>query len=119
MGRSAREMHGGQQGRCSNADAGTPRAEANAAASGVTMCCWSRPPPAVANVQQHVRARVLRSFARAGHLDAAGVCDIVGWDRGVAFSRLRGVCYAKGLRRARPHRSKLETRPRTGSASFS
>ena len=102
MGRSAREMHGGQQGRCSNADAGAPRAEANAAASGVTVCCWSRPPPAVANMQQHVRVRVLRSFARAGHLDAAGARDMVGWEHGghsraCVVSATQKVCDAHDL----------------------
>jgi hypothetical protein len=33
-------------------------------------------------VQQQVRARVLRWFARAGHLDAADARDMASWDHG-------------------------------------
>ena len=39
-----------------------------------------------AAVQRQVRARVLRWFARAGHLDAADARDMASWDHGAAFS---------------------------------
>ena len=37
-------------------------------------------------VQQQVRARVLRWFARAGHLDPADARDMTSWDHGGGFS---------------------------------
>jgi hypothetical protein len=36
-------------------------------------------------VQQQVRRRVLRWFARAGHLDAADARDMARWDHGGGF----------------------------------
>ena len=39
-----------------------------------------------AAVQQRVRRRVLRWFARAGHLDSADARDIARWDHGGGFS---------------------------------
>jgi hypothetical protein len=39
-----------------------------------------------AAVQQQVRARVLRWFARADHLDPADAHDMAGWDHGGGFS---------------------------------
>ena len=43
-------------------------------------------PEDLAAVQQQVRARVLRWFARAGHLDAADARDMASWDHGGGFS---------------------------------
>jgi hypothetical protein len=43
-------------------------------------------PADLAAVQQQVRRRVLRWFARAGHLDAADARDMAGWDHGGGFS---------------------------------
>ena len=40
----------------------------------------------LAAVQQQVRRRVLRWFARAGHLDAADASDMASWDHGGGFS---------------------------------
>jgi hypothetical protein len=40
----------------------------------------------LAAVQQPVRARVLRWFARAGHLEPADAHDMAGWDHGGGFS---------------------------------
>jgi hypothetical protein len=42
--------------------------------------------------QQQVRARVLRWFARAGHLDQADARDMAGWDHGGGFSLDASVC---------------------------
>jgi hypothetical protein len=39
-------------------------------------------PEDLAAVQQQVRTRVLRWFARAGHLDPADARDVAGWDHG-------------------------------------
>jgi hypothetical protein len=43
-------------------------------------------PEDLAAVQQQVRARVLRWFARAGHLDPADARDMARWDHGGGFS---------------------------------
>jgi hypothetical protein len=43
-------------------------------------------PEDLAAVQQQVRARVLRWFARAGHLDPADARDMAGWHHGGGFS---------------------------------
>ena len=43
-------------------------------------------PEDLAAVQQQVRARVLRWFARAGHLDPADAQDMAGWHHGGGFS---------------------------------
>jgi hypothetical protein len=43
-------------------------------------------PEDLAAVQQQVRARVLRWFARAGHLDRCDARDMAGWDHGGGFS---------------------------------
>ena len=43
-------------------------------------------PEDLAAVQQQVRARALRWFARAGHLDAADARDMASWDHGGGFS---------------------------------
>ena len=43
-------------------------------------------PADCAAVQQQVRTRVLRWFARAGHLDPADARDMASWDRGGGFS---------------------------------
>jgi hypothetical protein len=43
-------------------------------------------PEDLAAVQQQVRARVLRWFARAGHLDPADARDMAGWHYGGGFS---------------------------------
>jgi len=43
-------------------------------------------PQDLAAVQQQVRARVLRWFARAGHLDSVDARDMAGWDHGGGFS---------------------------------
>jgi len=43
-------------------------------------------PEDLAAVQQQVRRRVLRWFARAGHLDSADARDMAGWDHGGGFS---------------------------------
>jgi hypothetical protein len=43
-------------------------------------------PEDLAAVQQQVRRRVLRWFARAGHLDQADARDMAGWDHGGGFS---------------------------------
>ena len=43
-------------------------------------------PEDLAAVQQQVRARVLRWFARAGTLDPADARDMAGWDHGGGFS---------------------------------
>ena len=43
-------------------------------------------PDDLAAVQQQVRARVLRWFARADHLDAADARDMARWDHGGGFS---------------------------------
>jgi hypothetical protein len=43
-------------------------------------------PDDLAAVQQQVRARVLRWFARAGHLDPADARDMAGWHHGGGFS---------------------------------
>lgn len=43
-------------------------------------------------VQQQVRARVLRWFARAGHLAPADARDMAGWDHGGGFSLDASVC---------------------------
>ena len=43
-------------------------------------------PEDLAAVQQQVRARVLRWFARAGLLDTADARDMAGWDHGGGFS---------------------------------
>ena len=42
-------------------------------------------PEDCAAVQQQVRARLLRWFARAGPLDAADAREIASWDHGGAF----------------------------------
>ena len=39
-------------------------------------------PEDLAAVQQQVRARVLRGFARAGHLDHTDARDMAGWHHG-------------------------------------
>jgi hypothetical protein len=43
-------------------------------------------PEDLAALQQQVRARVLRWFARAGHLDPADAQDMAGWHHGGGFS---------------------------------
>lgn len=43
-------------------------------------------PQDLAAVQQRVHARVLRWFARAGHLEPAVARDMAGWDHGGGFS---------------------------------
>ena len=43
-------------------------------------------PQDLAAVQQQVRARVLRWFTRAGHLDGADARDMADWDHGGGFS---------------------------------
>jgi hypothetical protein len=43
-------------------------------------------PEELAAVQQQVRGRVLRWFARAGHLDPADARDMAGWHHGGGFS---------------------------------
>ena len=43
-------------------------------------------PDDLAAVQQQVRTRVLRWFARADHLDAADARDMARWDHGGGFS---------------------------------
>jgi hypothetical protein len=43
-------------------------------------------PEDCAAVQQQVRRRVLRWFARAGHLDPADARDMASWDHGGGFS---------------------------------
>jgi hypothetical protein len=43
-------------------------------------------PEDLAAVQQQVRRRVLRWFARASHLDAADARDMASWDHGGGFS---------------------------------
>ena len=43
-------------------------------------------PEDLAAVQQQVRTRVLRWFARAGHLDPADARDMAGWHHGGGFS---------------------------------
>jgi hypothetical protein len=43
-------------------------------------------PEDIAAVQHQVRRRVLRWFARAGHLDAADARDMASWDHGGGFS---------------------------------
>ena len=58
---------------------------------------------AVTAVQQQVRARVLRWFARAGHLDPADARDMADWHHGGGFSldasvRIEGQDHA-GLER--------------------
>ena len=42
-----------------------------------------------AALQQQVRARLLRWFARAGALDHTDARDIAGWDQGGGFSLCR------------------------------
>jgi hypothetical protein len=46
----------------------------------------ARTPEDLAAVQQQVRARVLRWFARAGHLDPADARDMASWHHGGGFS---------------------------------
>ena len=43
-------------------------------------------PEDLAAVQQQVRRRVLRWFARGGHLDSADAGDMASWDHGGGFS---------------------------------
>jgi hypothetical protein len=43
-------------------------------------------PEELSAVQQQVRGRVLRWFARAGHLEQADARDMAGWHRGGGFS---------------------------------
>jgi hypothetical protein len=43
-------------------------------------------PEDLAAVQRQIRTRVLRWFARAGHLDSADARDMAGWDHGGGFS---------------------------------
>jgi hypothetical protein len=56
----------------------------------------------LAAVQQQVRRRVLRWFARAGHLDAADARDMARWDHGGGF------CLDASVRIEGPDRSGLE-----------
>jgi hypothetical protein len=53
----------------------------------VQFCEAGAPTPEdLAAVQQQVRRRVLRWFARAGHLDPADARDMAGWHHGGGFS---------------------------------
>ncbi len=63
-------------------------------------------PEDLAAVQQQVRARVRRWFARAGNLDAADLRDMASWDHGGGFS-LHASVHIVG-----PDRSGLERPPR-------
>ena len=48
-------------------------------------------PEDLAAVQQQVRRRVLRWFARASHLDAADARDMASWDHGGGFSLVASI----------------------------
>jgi hypothetical protein len=84
-------------------------------------------PEDLAAGQHQVRRRVLRRFARAGHLDAADARDMASWDHGGSFSldasvRIEGPDRS-GLERllrycARPSRWSGSNRPATSSSSI-
>jgi hypothetical protein len=66
-------------------------------------------PEDCAAVQQQLRARVLRWFARAGHLDAADAREMASWEAtGVTLiTKWQSFCFAQSLDRWRGRRHSL------------
>jgi hypothetical protein len=75
-------------------------------------------PEDLAAVHQQVRRRVLRWFARAGHLDPADAQDMAGWHHGGGFS-LDASVRIEGSDRAGLGRIKPRARPRVCCSSSS
>jgi hypothetical protein len=69
-------------------------------------------PEDLAAVQQQVRTRVLRWFARAGHLDAADARDMASWDHRGGFSLNASVRIEGPERRSSPWHARSARRYR-------